>query len=57
MPAKGGKKNRKYLRNKPFCERYAKEGRRERNKAKKLKRHMKKYPDDQQAAKCLKGLR
>jgi hypothetical protein len=35
---KGGKKNRKFGRNKKWCERYRAEGRREKNKAKKAAR-------------------
>lgn len=41
--AKGGKKNRKYGRNKKWCERYRAEGRREKNKAAKQARHRKRY--------------
>ncbi len=43
---KGGKKNRKWGRNKKFCERYRIEGRRERNKARKAIRHLKNHPLD-----------
>lgn len=39
--AKGGKKNRKWGRNKKFCERYRAENRREINKARKTVRHQK----------------
>lgn len=43
---KGGKKNRKYGRNKKFCERYRLEGRREKNRKIRLARHLKRFPDD-----------
>ena len=35
---KGGKKNRKYGRNKKFCEKYRNENRREKNKALRIER-------------------
>ena len=50
---RGGKKNRKHGRNKKFCERYLKEGRRETNKVRKLVRHTKKFPNDQEAVRLL----
>lgn len=50
---RGGKKNRKHGRNKKFCERYFKEGRRESNKGRKLIRHIKKFPNDQEAVRVL----
>lgn len=57
MPAhKGGKKNRKYGRNKTVCERYSREGREEKNKARRLRRHLKKYPEDGEATKALKAI-
>lgn len=37
VKAKGGKKNRKYGRNKAFCERYAKEGREKKNLIRRLR--------------------
>ena len=40
---KGGKTNRKHGRNKAFCERYSREGRREKNKARKAIRHQKRF--------------
>jgi len=43
---KGGKKNRKHGRNKVWCAQYRMRGTRERNKIRKLKRHLKKYPND-----------
>lgn len=46
---RGGKKNRKWGRNKKFCERYRAEGRREINKAARLARHLKHHPNDLQA--------
>lgn len=56
IKSKGGKKNRKYTRNLKCCERYRAMGVRIINKIKKLKRHMKRLPNDKQAAKCLKLL-
>lgn len=45
MPAhKQGKKNRKHGRNEAFCVVYAREGRREKNKAKKLMRVLRRSP-------------
>jgi hypothetical protein len=44
--AKGSKKNRKYGRNKKQCEVYRNENKREKNKVKRLLRHLKKYPSD-----------
>ena len=49
MAASAGKKNRKYGRNKLVCEQYQREGRREKNKAAKLARHIKRQPNDKQA--------
>jgi len=40
--AKGSKKNRKFGRHKAHCARYKAEGRREKNKARKIKKHLKK---------------
>lgn len=51
---KKGKKNRKYGRNSAFCTRYRNEDRRNRNKKAKVRRHLKKFPEDAQAAKWLK---
>jgi hypothetical protein len=45
--AKSGKKHRKYGRNKRFCDRYKLEGRREKNKAKKEARHVKRMEKQQ----------
>jgi hypothetical protein len=43
---KGGKKNRKFGRDKIKCERYRRERRREKNKVKKVCKHLKKHPND-----------
>ncbi len=51
-----GNKNRKYGRARVGCERYRREGRREKNKARKLKRHLKNQPGDRAATAALKGL-
>lgn len=44
-----GKKNRKWDRNKLFCTKYALEGRREKNRAIKLQRFLKKHPENKDA--------
>ncbi len=54
--AKAGKKGRKFGSNKVFCERYRAENRRLRNKIKKLKKHLKKLPEDVQAQEALERL-
>ncbi len=46
---KGGKKGAKIGRNKVSCAKYRAEGRREKNKAKRARRHIKAYPNDQLA--------
>ncbi len=51
-----GKSNRKHGNNLNFCLRYRNERRRERNKKRKLVRHLKAYPNDRQAAKALAKL-
>lgn len=43
---KGGKKNRKHGRNKVWCEGYRRRGQRLKNKAKRLRKHLDKYPGD-----------
>ncbi len=50
----GGAK--KYDRNKPFCKKYALEGRRAKNKRKRLSRHVRKYPGDLSAQRVFKLL-
>lgn len=47
---KSGKKNRKYGRNATQCTQYKNLNRRLINKIKKMKRHIKNFPADQQAA-------
>lgn len=54
---KKGKKNRKYGRNGAYCQMYRLTNKRERNKLKKLKKHLEKFPDDKQAQKVIKDLR
>jgi hypothetical protein len=44
--AKGGKKNRKVGRNAKWCERYRLSNRRERNKLKRLNKHLARHPGD-----------
>lgn len=53
--AKSGKKNRKWGRNKAFCERYRREGRQELNRIRRIKRHLRKYPNDLQAIMALEA--
>jgi hypothetical protein len=43
-------KNRKYGRNKKWCASYRAACRRERNRARRIKRHCRRYPNDQAAA-------
>lgn len=54
--AKGGKKGRKIGRNAKYCERYRIEGREIKNKRRRLRRHLKRYPDDAQAMRALEAL-
>jgi len=49
---KGGKKNRKHGRNKKWCTLYEKLGTRQKNKAKRLARHLLRHPFDKQARKA-----
>ena len=51
------KKQRKFDRNKKFCEVYARDHTREKNKIKKLEKHLKRFPDDAAAVKSLETLR
>jgi len=44
--AKKTKKNRKHGRNKVWCEVYRREGRREKNKCKRLRKHIVRHPND-----------
>ena len=53
---KGGKKNRKHGRNRANCERYRREGRREKNKVRKLRNYVRRNPNDTQARSALKGV-
>ena len=56
MSHKQGKKNRKHGRNKAFCQQYRLEGRREKNKARKLAKHLKYQPTDQLAKAAFEAL-
>ena len=49
---KGGKKNRKYGRNAADSLRYRNEDRRAKNKARRLRRHIKNFPNDKQSLRC-----
>jgi hypothetical protein len=53
---RGGKKNRKHGNNKLFCEKYEREGRRLKNKIRRMIRHIKRFPDDFQAVNRLKAI-
>lgn len=59
--AKTGKKQRKWGRSKPYCLAYQNSHRREHNKIRDLKKHLKRFPDDVCAAAaietCLKVIR
>ncbi len=49
----GGKKNRKYSRNKVWCQAYRARGQREKNKAVRLRKHIARHPSDRCAAAAL----
>lgn len=51
--SKKGKKNRKHGRNKDYCKAYFVSGRREKNKAKKLAKHIARHPNDPCANRAL----
>lgn len=51
-----GKKNRKHGRNKESCNLYRQQNRRERNKARRLARHLRHHPTDNTARAALRGL-
>jgi hypothetical protein len=53
---KGGKNNRKYGRNAAAGLRYRNEGRRAKNKARRLRRHIAKFPNDRTAGRALMGI-
>lgn len=53
----GGKGTKKYGKKAASCERYRTEGRREKNKARKLRRHIKRYSQDKQAETALNRLK
>lgn len=53
VKSKGGKKNRKWSRNKLFCAKYRTEGRQQKNKLRRIARHLKLQPNDVQARRCL----
>jgi hypothetical protein len=50
---KKGKKNRKHGRNKKVCEQYRREGRQEKNRKRRIRRHLKRHPDDRVALRAL----
>lgn len=50
---KKGKRNRKWNRNRAFCLRYRNEGRQEKNRARRINRHLKRFPNDDSARKAL----
>lgn len=55
--ARGGKKGRKIGRNKVKCERYLKQGRWERNKLRRLRKHVRHQPNDDEAKAAIETLR
>lgn len=55
--AAGGKKNRKVGKRKAFCLIYLNENRREKNKVKRIERHMKRFPLDAGALAHIERLR
>lgn len=57
MAAGGGKKNRKVGKNRIWCLAYKNSGRREKNKARRLRSHLKRFPADKVAETALGGLR
>lgn len=50
---KGGKRNRKWGSNKTACERYRLDGRQEKNRARRINRHLKQHPNDLQNLEAL----
>jgi hypothetical protein len=54
--SKNKKGNKKHGRNKAWCLAYRLKGRREKNKAKLLDRHLARFPDDAVAKEARKGL-
>lgn len=54
LKAKKGKKNRKFGNNKVYYTRYKNEGRQEKNRIRRIKRHIKKQPNDLVAQEVLK---
>lgn len=55
--AKSSKKNRKHGRNSAFCLFYKNTGRREKNKVKRLEKHLVAYSNDRCAVHCLANLK
>lgn len=53
---KGGKKNRKWSRFKLKCDSYRRSHRREINKLRRLRRHLKAHSNDHVAVRCAAGL-
>lgn len=54
--SKGRSGNKKHGRNKRYCDKYKLEGRYEKNKAKKLEKHLARQPDDEAALAAYKAL-
>lgn len=53
---KTGKKNRKHGRNKLSCDNYRRSHRREKNKLRRLRRHLKAHSNDRMAVHCAANL-
>lgn len=56
LTRRGGKKNRKHGRNELFCKAYRTRGQREKNKARKLRKHLLRFGDDKVAQGALERL-
>lgn len=53
IASKGGKKNRKHKRNQPYCQRRLQISTGLKNKIKRIKRHLRRLPEDRQAQRLL----
>jgi hypothetical protein len=51
--AKQGKKNRKHGRNADCCARYRAEGRQEKNRRRRILRHLRRHPNDKEALRAI----
>lgn len=51
-----GNKNKKYGRNAAQCKAYEQQGRREINKRRKMERHLRRFPTDEQCANAMRSI-